>query len=138
MTLTHPRFITAHGALVVSFLAVAAVFVTSLIPTPAFAQRVFGVDTADVANGTAPSQAAWNNAFNDADGDGVAYKFAIVRALFGNSSTADTQFYTNISRATTAGLLAGSYHFVTPDTTNGTAEANNYILVAGMYMKPGY
>ena len=45
------------------------------------------------------------------------YKFAIVRALFGNSSAADTQFYTNISRATTAGLLAGSYHFVTPDTT---------------------
>ena len=52
-----------------------------------------------------PSQTAWNNAFNDADGDGVAYKFAFVRALFGNSSAADTQFYTNISRATTAGLL---------------------------------
>ena len=29
------------------------------------------------------SQAAWNNAFNDADGDGVAYKFAVVRMLFG-------------------------------------------------------
>ena len=61
-----------------------------------------------------------------------------LRGLFGNNTTADTQFYTNISRATTAGLLAGSYHFVTPDTTNGTAEANNYIAVAGMYMKPGY
>src|SRR4051794_24341998 len=109
-----------------------------VLASPAMAQRVFGVDTADVANATAPSQAAWNNAFNDADGDGVAYKFAFVRALFGNSSAADPQFYTNISRATTAGLLAGSYHFVTPDTTNGTAEANNYILVAGMYMKPGY
>ena len=36
----------------------------------------------------------------DADGDGVAYKFAIVRALFGNNSAADSQFYTNISRAT--------------------------------------
>src|SRR3954467_12394859 len=109
-----------------------------VLASPAMAQRVFGVDTADVANASAPSQAAWNNAFNDADGDGVHYSFAFVRALFGNSSAADTQFYTNISRATTAGLLAGSYHFVTPDTTNGTNEANNYILVAGMYMKPGY
>ena len=102
------------------------------------AQRVFGVDTADVANSSAPSQAAWNNAFNDADGDGVHYSFAFVRALFGNSSAADTQFYTNISRATTAGLLVGSYHFVTPDTTGGVNEANNYLAKAGMYMKPGY
>src|SRR3954465_14609100 len=109
-----------------------------LFASPAMAQRVFGVDTADVANATAPSQAAWNNAFNDADGDGVAYKFAFVRALFGNSSAADTQFPTNISRATAAGLLAGSYHFVTPDTTGGVNEANNYIAKAGMYMKPGY
>ena len=54
------------------------------------------------------------------------------------AAAADTQFYTNISRATTAGLLTGSYHFVTPDTTNGTAEATNYIAKAGMYMKPGY
>jgi hypothetical protein len=82
-----------------------------MIAAPAVGQRVFGVDTADVANASAPSQTAWNNAFNDADGDGVAYKFAFVRALFGNSSAADTQFYTNISRATTAGLLVGSYHF---------------------------
>ena len=50
-------------------LAVATVF---MLATPAFAQRVFGVDTADVANASAPSQAAWNNAFNDADGDGIA------------------------------------------------------------------
>src|SRR4051794_4854545 len=105
---------------------------------PATAQRVFGVDTASVANATAPSQAAWNNAFNDADGDGVAYKFAFVRGLFGNNTTADTQFYTNISRATTAGFLSRSYHFVTPDTTNSTAEANNYIFVSGMYLKAGH
>jgi autotransporter-associated beta strand protein len=120
------------------FSAAIALLVACAIAVPARAQRVFGVDTADVANGSAPSQAAWNNAFNDADGDGVAYKFAFVRALFGNSSAADTQFTTNISRATTAGLLTGSYHFVTPDTTGGVNEANNYISKAGMYMKPGY
>src|SRR6476469_5346117 len=70
------------------------------VAAPVRAQRVFGVDTADVANASAPSQAAWNNAFNDADGDGVHYSFAFVRALFGNNTTADTQFYSNISRAT--------------------------------------
>jgi autotransporter-associated beta strand protein len=117
-------------------MAAPAVFVC-MFAAQAFGQRVFGVDTADVANASAPSQAAWNNAFSDADGDGVAYKFAFVRAVFGNG-TADTQFTTNISRATTAGLLVGSYHFVTPDTTNGTTEANAYIAKAGMYMKPGY
>jgi GH25 family lysozyme M1 (1,4-beta-N-acetylmuramidase) len=117
-------------------MAAPAVFVC-MFGAQAFGQRVFGVDTADVANASAPSQAAWNNAFNDADGDGVAYKFAFVRAVYGNG-TADTQFTTNISRATTAGLLVGSYHFVTPDTTNGTTEANAYIAKAGMYMKPGY
>src|SRR6185437_2941519 len=107
-----------------------AVFLLCMNTPSAFGQRVFGVDTADVANSTAPSQAAWNNAFNDADGDGVAYKFAFVRALLGNSSAADTQFTTNISRATTAGILTGSYHFVTPDTTTGTAEATKYISKA--------
>ncbi|HEX5470799.1 MAG TPA: glycoside hydrolase family 25 protein, partial [Lacipirellulaceae bacterium] len=91
-----------------------------------------------MANGSAPSQAAWNNAFNDADHDGIAYKFAFVRALYGYGSSPDSQFYTNISRATNAGLLVGSYHFVTPTTTNGVNEANNYIVKAGMYMKPGY
>jgi autotransporter-associated beta strand protein len=118
--------------------AAIALAIISLNAVPATAQRVFGVDTASVANATAPSQAMWNNAFNDADGDGVAYKFAFVRALFGNSSGADSQFYTNISRATAAGILTGSYHFVTPDTTGGVNEANNYISKAGMYMKPGY
>src|SRR3954467_9092393 len=99
-----------------------AIIVAFVCAAPALGQRVFGVDTASVANSTAPSQTAWNNAFNDADGDGVHYSFAFVRALFGNNSTADSQFYTNISRATTAGLLVGSYHFVTPDTTDGVTE----------------
>jgi autotransporter-associated beta strand protein len=120
-------------------LIAAAVLLVSLCVAPAYAQRVFGVDTADVANSTAPSQTAWNNAFNDADGDGIAYKFAFVRAAYG-LTTNDTQFYTNISRATTAGLLVGSYHFVTPTTTanNAVDEANHYLTQAGMYMKPGY
>ena len=65
-------------------IAVPAIVVVCMFAAPALGQRVFGVDTADVANATAPSQTAWNNAFNDADGDGVAYKFAVVRAAYGD------------------------------------------------------
>src|SRR5438445_12096974 len=97
-----------------------------LLPaSSASAQRVFGLDTSSAANGSSPSQTAWNNAFNDTDGDGVAYKFAFVRSSRGGTSDAtlvdDSQFYDNISRGTTAGLLVGSYHYARPDVTTHTA-----------------
>ena len=135
--------INGHSLCVLARLLVSvpAVVAVCMFVAPAFGQRVFGVDTADVANGSAPSQTAWNNAFNDADGDGIAYKFAIVRSSEG-VRIHDSQFYNNISRATTAGMLVGSYHFVEPSTNPGTAgaaaEANYYMGWAGMYMKPGY
>ncbi|HZZ42283.1 MAG TPA: autotransporter-associated beta strand repeat-containing protein [Tepidisphaeraceae bacterium] len=103
----------------------------------AHAQRVLGLDTSSAANSTAPTQAAWNNAFNDTDGDGQAYKFAFVRSNHGLSND-DTQFYTNISRATTAGLLTGSYNYVEPTVNTATVEANYYLSRAAAYMKPGY
>jgi len=136
--MTSNRFTPKRAQLARWIVVVGMVFLSGRLAAPAFAQRVFGVDTADVANSNAPTQAMWNNAFNDADGDGVAYKFAFVRALYGFGSDADTQFTTNISRATTAGMLVGSYHFVTPTTTDGATEASNYVAKAGMYMKPGY
>lgn len=61
----------------------------------------------------------------------------------------DPYFVQNITRATSAGMLAGSYHFARPDiiatTTNsagipnnGTDEANHMIEMAGAWMRPGY
>ncbi len=61
----------------------------------------------------------------------------------------DPYFVQNITRATNAGLFAGSYHFSRPDviasTTNsggiantGTDEANHFIQMAGAWMRPGY
>ncbi len=114
--------------------------VAALIVLPisaANAQRVFGLDTSSAANGSAPSPTAWTNAFNDADGDGIAYKFAFLRALH-SSTTDDSHFYTSITRATTAGLLAGSYDFVEPDINTAAVDAQLYLDKAGMYMKPGY
>jgi autotransporter-associated beta strand protein len=133
-------------------LGVLSVVVVSQCAVPAYAQRVFGLDTSSAANVSAPSQTAWNNAFNDADGDGVAYKFAFVRSSRGGLTAAearldDSHFYDNISRATAAGMLAGSYHFARgdlaptanpPGTNTGAGDANHYLERAGMYMKPGY
>jgi len=127
----------------IGLLIVGVVFLTAT--TDASAQRVFGLDTSSVANpGGAPSQAAWNTAFNDPDHGGAGYKFAFVRSSRGGTSDAtrfdDGHFYLNITRATTAGLLTGSYHFARPDAATHTAvdDANHYLERAGMYMKPGF
>jgi autotransporter-associated beta strand protein len=61
----------------------------------------------------------------------------------------DPYFVQNITRATAAGMLAGSYHFSRPDViastqnsggiaNNGTDEANHFIQMAGPWMRPGY
>jgi autotransporter-associated beta strand protein len=61
----------------------------------------------------------------------------------------DPYYVQNITRATAAGMLAGTYHFSRPDiiasTQNsggianaGTDEANHFIQMAGPWMRPGY
>jgi autotransporter-associated beta strand protein len=61
----------------------------------------------------------------------------------------DPYFVQNITRATTAGLLAGPYHFARPDViattpnsggiaNSGIDEANHMIEMAGAWMRPGY
>ncbi|MBA3480742.1 MAG: autotransporter-associated beta strand repeat-containing protein [Pirellulales bacterium] len=61
----------------------------------------------------------------------------------------DPYFIQNITRASNAGLFAGSYHFSRPDiiastlNANGIAntgadEANHFMQMAGPWMRPGY
>ncbi len=61
----------------------------------------------------------------------------------------DPYFVQNITRATNAGLLAGSYHFSRPDiiastqnaggvANSGADEADHFIQMAGAWMRPGY
>lgn len=65
----------------------------------------------------------------------------------------DPYFVQNITRATAAGMFAGSYHFIRADilattqnsdgttagvANNGTDEANHMIQMAGAWMRPGY
>ena len=61
----------------------------------------------------------------------------------------DPYFAQNITRATAAGLLAGSYHFSRPDViastphaggiaNTGADEADHFMQMAGPWMRPGY
>ncbi len=52
----------------------------------------------------------------------------------------DSRFLQNITRATTAGMIAGPYHFARPDIAGntGTDEADHHIEMAGVFMRPGY
>ena len=113
----------------------------------AMGQRVFGLDTSSAANTNAPSQTQWNNAKNSgwAAAGIPSFQFAIVRSSRGGTIDAtrldDGHFYDNITRATNAGMLAGSYHYTRPDaiaTHTAIDDANHYLERAGMYMKPGY
>ncbi len=122
-----------------------AVVVVLTCVSPAFGQRVFGLDTSSAANTNAPSQSQWNNAKNSgwAAAGIPSFQFAFVRSSRGGTTDValdDSHFYDNITRATTAGMLAGSYHFTRPDSAAHTAadDAQHYLNRAGMYMKPGY
>jgi hypothetical protein len=117
------------------------VAVVSIGSAPTYAQRVFGLDTSSAANASAPTQTMWNNAFNDPDHGGAGYKFAFVRSSRGGLTAAeqrldDGHFYDNISRATTAGMLVGSYHYARADlattatpagTNTATGDASHYL-----------
>jgi autotransporter-associated beta strand protein len=138
MTLINSKNGRIHYALVSSLIAVLAVAVASVLAPPSHAQRVMGLDTSSIASGdNGPSQALWNTAFSQ------GYRFAFLRSSRGGTVEGafdDPAFYNNVSRATTAGLLAGSYHYTRADLTGhtGADEATQYIQAAGMYMKPGY
>ncbi len=101
------------------------------------------------------SQATWNNIHNVNGRD-----FVFLRASRGGTTGYynqsdpqnkngqntlsqrydDPYFVQNITRATAAGMFAGSYHFARLDivSNTGTDEANHFIQMAGPWMRPGY
>jgi len=130
---------------------------------PAVAQqRVLGIDVSAWQSNL--SQTTWNNLHNVNDRD-----FVFIRSSRGgttgfynqsdpnnnnNLNTLsqrydDPYFVQNITRATNAGMYAGSYHFSRPDViastqnsggiaNTGTDEADHFIEMAGAWMRPGY
>jgi autotransporter-associated beta strand protein len=122
----------------------AAAIAVSINSSPAYGQRVFGLDTSSAANFDV-TQEQWNAAYNSgyAPAGIASFQFAIVRSSHGGTdgvspASDDSQLYQNISRATTAGMLAGSYHYPHANVYTAADEAQHYLNHAGMYMKPGY
>jgi GH25 family lysozyme M1 (1,4-beta-N-acetylmuramidase) len=124
--------------------------------------RVFGLDVSAFQGDIA--QATWNDFHNIEN-----RQFAFIRSSRGGTTGYynqsdpnntggqntlsqrydDPYFVQNITRATDAGLLVGSYHFSRPDiisttlnsggiANNGTDEADHFIQMAGAFMRPGY
>jgi autotransporter-associated beta strand protein len=140
----------------VIFAAIAAGF------QPAFAQRLLGLDISAWQGNM--SQTTWNNIRNL-----ESRQFVFVRSSRGGTTGFydqndadnsngnntlsqrydDPYFIQNITRATTAGIYAGPYHFSRPDIVEGTLnsggvrnsgadEADHFIQMAGPWMRPGY
>lgn len=125
-------------------------------------QRVLGIDVSAWQGNI--SQSTWDTFFSSAN-----RKFAFLRASRGgttgyyNQNDSDNSdglntlsqryddpyFIQNITRATKAGILTGSYHFNRADiiastlNSNGIAntgsdEADHFLQMAGAWMRPGY
>ncbi|MGI9455793.1 MAG: glycoside hydrolase family 25 protein, partial [Aeoliella sp.] len=141
----------------------AAVIGTMVSASPVAAQqRVLGLDVSAWQGSI--TQSTWNNIHNVENRD-----FVFIRSSRGgttgfynqsdpnnnnNQNTLsqrydDPYFVRNITRATSAGMFAGSYHFSRPDViattqnsagiaNTGTDEADHFIQMAGAWMRPGY
>ncbi|MBP7826158.1 MAG: autotransporter-associated beta strand repeat-containing protein [Verrucomicrobia bacterium] len=135
-------------------------------PSPA-QERILGADISYWncgSSATGISQNNWNTAFTSGK-----VKFVWIRATRGGTTGVDqpqgtpgggsastlarryddSRFIQNITRATTAGMMAGAYHFARPDIIASTAgtggvantgadEADHFMQMAGPWMRPGY
>ena len=149
----------------ISFLSLAVLAASLTLAPRAHAQqptRALGLDISAWQGNIA--QSTWDTFFSAAN-----RKFVFLRSSRGgttgyyNQSDSDNSdglntlsqryddpyFIQNITRATKAGMLSGSYHFNRADiiesTLNsngirntGTDEANHFIQMAGAWMRPGY
>jgi autotransporter-associated beta strand protein len=140
--------------------------------TPAEAQRVLGIDVSAWQGNLSTTNWATLKRPTDQQVSGVfgdGRDFVFIRSSRGGttgyydqfdsgnlnglntlSQRYDDPYYVqNITRATAAGMLAGSYHFSRPDiiastknsggiANTGTDEANHFIQMAGPWMRPGY
>src|SRR4051812_22602239 len=156
------RSISNQKTLSASAALFAACALAGPVVTETFAQtRSLGVDVSDWQNQNSTSTPIdWTTAHN-AGGK----SFAFIRSTRGGTTGTyneqartgtlsqrydDYAFIYNITHATSAGVLAGPYHFMRGDLTSNTGadEANHMIQMAGTYvagdatradfMRPGY
>ncbi len=141
------------------------ILLSLLMASPAEAQqRVLGIDVSRWQGTMLPT--TWSDLHNVNNRD-----FAFIRSSRGGTTGEDHRqggypsndntffnlsqryddpnFMQNITRATSAGMLAGPYHYSRPDiiastqnsggiANTGTDEADHFIAMAGAWMRPGY
>src|SRR3954463_5023778 len=110
---------SGRRALAMLLVAVSVCATLFMCAVPTYAQRVFGLDTSSAAN-TNVSQAQWNAAYTSGwSAAGISsFQFAFVRSNHGipaTGGTDDSQVWQNVARATTAGMLAGTYNYIQAD-----------------------
>src|ERR1051325_10332441 len=97
--------------------------------------RDLGVDVSHYDGSSGVSQSSWNQMY----GDGL--HFAFIKGSEGLTGPDDGTMTNNVTRATTAGALAGVYHVAHAEnrpTTNGAIqEADHFLSFAGTFIRPG-
>ncbi|WEB40428.1 lysozyme [Streptomyces yunnanensis] len=95
------------------------------LPSPSLAAAVEGVDVSS-HNGSVAWSTLWNS--------GV--KFAYVKATESTSYT-NPSFAQQYNGSYNSGMIRGAYHFATPDTSSGAAQANYFVDHGGGWSKDG-
>ena len=119
-----------------SFLDVKPTFPEIIYPAPIQIEGEIQKSLTDNVDGIDVSHWQGDISWNQVAGAGI--KFAFVKGTEGVGWT-DSEFFTNINRATSKGIYSGVYHFARPDLGNsGQAEAEYFLSVAGDYLESGY
>ncbi|MFB6566970.1 lysozyme [Streptomyces noursei] len=96
-----------------------------LPPLPSLTASVEGVDVSS-HNGNVAWSTLW----------GAGVKFAYVKATESTSYT-NPYFAQQYNGSYNSGMIRGSYHFATPDTSSGAAQANYFVDHGGGWSKDG-
>ncbi|MFJ5676817.1 lysozyme [Streptomyces sp. NPDC093097] len=96
-----------------------------VLPTPSLAATVEGVDVSG-HQGNVNWSGLWSG--------GV--KFAYVKATESTSYT-NPYFAQQYNGSYDTGMIRGAYHFATPDTSSGAAQANYFVAHGGGWSKDG-
>ncbi|MGW3209951.1 lysozyme [Streptomyces sp. NPDC001135] len=94
-------------------------------PAPAGANQIEGVDVSSYQGNV-----AWSTLW----GDGT--KWAYTKATEGTSYT-NPSFSQQYTGSYKAGMVRGAYHFATPDTAGGAAQADYFLAHGGGWSKDG-
>lgn len=98
--------------------------------TQSAAAQPTGIQGLDVSGWQVLSRSDWVNIYNN------GARFAYAKATEGTDYTS-SQFAEQYNDSYAAGLLHGAYHFATPNTSSGAAQANYFVSNGGGWSPDG-